>query len=201
MTGTAGRKRGRPAAGSGPDTRERILEAARQHLAAKGFAGSSLRAIAREAGVDPSLISHYFGDKAGLLVATMELPVNPLELLVPVLAGGIDGMGRRLISTFLSAWDPHRDVFSALLRTTLGSGDPAATPVLQLVRNIVVASLGDRMASGDAELRATLVASQLVGLATLRYVARLEPVASAPREQVTNWYGPAVQELLTPSER
>jgi AcrR family transcriptional regulator len=201
VTTAEGRKRGRPTAGSGPDTRERILEVARQHLAARGFAGSSLRAIAREAGVDPSLISHYFGDKAGLLVATMELPVNPLERLMPVLAGGIDGMGRQLITAFLSAWDPHRDVFSALIRTTLGSGDPSAAPVLQVVRNIVVTSLRDRMDGDDAELRATLVASQLVGMATLRYVARLEPVASAPGEQVARWYGAAIQELLTPSER
>jgi len=199
MTERPPRKRGRPATGSGPDTRERILEVARQHLAAKGFAGTSLRAIAREAGVDPSLISHYFGDKAGLLVATMHLPINPLERLMPVLAGGVDGMGLRLVTAFLSAWDPHRDVFSALLRTTLGSGDPGATPVLQLVRNIVVTSLRDRMDGDDAELRATLVAAQLVGMATVRYVARLEPLASAPIEQAARWYGPAIQELITPS--
>lgn len=201
MSAPEGRRPGRPAAGSTPDTRERILEIARQQLAAKGFAGASMRAIAREAGVDPSLISHYFGDKAGLLVATMELPVNPLERLMPVLAGGIDGMGLRLITAFLTAWDPHRDVFSALIRTTLGSGDPAATPVLQVVRNVVVTSLRDRMDGDHAELRATLVAAQLVGMATLRYVARLEPVASAPGERIAQWYGPAIQELLTPSER
>jgi AcrR family transcriptional regulator len=199
MTQPGVRKRGRPVTGSGPDTRERILDVARQHLAARGFAGTSLRAIAREAGVDPSLISHYFGDKAGLLVATIQLPINPLERLMPVLAGGVDGMGVRLITTFLSAWDPHRDVFSALLRTTLGSGDPGATPVLQLVRNIVVTSLRDRMDGDDADLRATLIAAQLVGMATIRYVARLEPLASAPIELVARWYGPSIQELITPS--
>jgi len=196
---TAGRKRGRPAAGSGPDQRERILEVARRHLAARGFAGSSLRAIAREAGVDPSLIGHYFGDKAGLLVATMELPFNPIEKILPMLAGDVEDLGLRLVTTFLSAWDPHRDVFSALLRSTFGSGDPAAMPAVQLAQSVVVSGLREKLSGSDADLRATLAASQIIGLATIRYIARLEPVASAPVEIVARWYGPAVQELLTPS--
>ena len=195
---TEARKRGRPAAGSGPDQRERILAVARQHLAAKGFAGSSLRAIAREAGVDPSLIGHYFGDKAGLLVATMQLPFNPLEKILPVLASDVEGLGVRLVTTFLGAWDPHRDVFSALLRSTFGSGDPAAMPAVQVAQNIVVKGLQAKLSGPDADIRATLAASQVIGMATLRYVARLEPMASAPADLVARWYGPAIQELLTP---
>ncbi|MGZ5408087.1 MAG: TetR/AcrR family transcriptional regulator [Aeromicrobium sp.] len=197
MTGP--RKRGRPAAGSGPDNRERILEVARKHLAAKGFAGSSLRAIAREAGVDPSLISHYFGGKAGLLVATMQLPFNPLEKIPPVLAGDVEDLGVRLVTTFLDAWDPHRDVFSALLRSTFGSGDPASMPAVQMAQNVVVAGLRGKISGPDADLRATLAIAQLIGIASIRYVARLEPVASAPAELVARWYGPAIQDVLTPS--
>ncbi|MDQ3156276.1 MAG: TetR family transcriptional regulator [Actinomycetota bacterium] len=196
---TEARRRGRPAAGSGPDQRELILGVARQQLAAKGFAGSSLRAIAREAGVDPSLISHYFGDKAGLLVATMQLPFNPLEKILPVLAGDVEGLGVRLVTTFLEAWDPHRDVFSALLRSTFGSGDPSTMPAVQVAQNVVVKGLRAKLSGPDADIRATLAASQVIGMATLRYVARLEPVASAPAELVARWYGPAIQELLTPS--
>lgn len=198
---TEARKRGRPAAGSSPDTRERILAVAREHLAAKGFAGSSMRGIAREAGVDPSLISHYFGDKAGLLVATLALPVNPLEKIEMVFDGGLVGMGERLIRTFLDSWDPHRDVFSALIRTTLGSSDPAAAPVLQMVRNVIITRLRDLLEGDDSELRATLVAGEIIGLSALRYVVRLEPLASSPSTTVARWYGPTVQELMTPSER
>lgn len=198
---TEARKRGRPTTGSGPDKRERILAVARQHLAAKGFAGSSLRAIAREAGVDPSLISHYFGDKSGLLVATMELPINPIEKILPVLASDIEGLGIRLVTAFLEAWDPHRDVFSALLRSTFGSGDPSAMPAVQVAQNVVVKGLRDKLSGPDADIRATLAASQVIGMATLRYVARLEPVASAQVELVARWYGPAIQELLTPSAK
>jgi AcrR family transcriptional regulator len=192
------RRRGRPAAGSASDTRAAILAAARSQFAARGFTGASMRSIAKEAGVDASLISHYFGDKAQLLVATMELPINPLEKVQGVLAGGLDGMGERLIATFLGAWDPHRDVFSTMVRSTLGSQDPHATPVFQLAQNVVVAGLRERMTEADADVRAPLIASQIVGLALMRYVLRLEPVASAPAEEVARTYGAAVQAILTP---
>lgn len=199
MSQAANRGRGRPA-GAPADTRNRIIGVARQHLAAKGFAGSSMRAIAREAGVDPSLISHYFGDKSGLLVATMQLPLNPIEKVVPILAGDIDGMGIALVRTFLDAWDPHREVFSALLRSTFGSSDPTTMPAIQVAQNIIVSGLRDKLSGPEADLRATLAASQIIGMATIRYVARLEPLASAPAAQVAHTLGPAIQELLTPSE-
>lgn len=189
------RSRGRPPAGDAADRRTAILDAARTQFAAKGFAGVSMRAIAREAGVDVSLISHYFGDKSGLLVATMELPVNPIEKITSVLEDGPDGMAERLLRTFLAAWDQHREVFSSLVRTTLGSGDEYA-PMLQLARNILVAKLLDVLEGDDRELRATLVASQLIGMATLRYVVRMPPLADAPVDDVVRLYAPAMQRTV-----
>ena len=195
---TARRTRGRPAAGDAADRRQAILDAARAQFAAKGFAGASMRAIAREAGVDVSLISHYFGDKARLLVATMELPVNPVEKIATVIAGGPDGLAERLIRTFLSAWDPHRDVFSSLVRTTLGSGD-AHAPMLQLARNVLVASLLEVLEGDQRELRATLVSSQLIGMATMRYVVALPPLADTTIDEVVRTYAPGMQLLITPA--
>ncbi len=192
---TAPRRRGRPTAGAAVDTRQAILDAARTQFAAKGFAGASLRAIAGDAGVDASLISHYFGDKARLLVATMELPVNPIEKIASVVEGGPDGMAERLLRTFLEAWDPHRDVFSTLVRTTLGSGDGQA-PMLQLARNVLITSLLSVLDGEDKELRANLIASQLIGMAVMRYVVRLEPLADAPVDEVVRTYAPPMQLLM-----
>ena len=189
---TTQRPRGRPAAGTSGDTRAAILAAARSQFAARGLNGASLRSIAREAGVDASLISHYFGDKAQLLVATMQLPVNPIEKIASVVAGGPDGMAERLLRTFLSAWDPHREVFSTLVRTTLGGGDTEA-PMLQLARSVLVAKLLEVLEGDDRELRATLLASQMIGMATMRYVAKLEPLASAAIEDVVAAYAPSLQ--------
>lgn len=190
------RSRGRPAGGTTGDTRAAILAAARSQFAARGLNGASLRSIAREAGVDASLISHYFGDKSQLLVATMQLPVNPVEKIAGVVAGGPDGMAERLLRTFLSAWDPHREVFSTLVRTTLGGGDTEA-PMLQLARSVLIGKLLEVLEGDDRELRATLIASHIIGMATLRYVAELEPLADAPIEDVVATYAPSMQLLIS----
>ncbi len=192
---TVRRSRGRPSADQAIDTRQAILDAARTQFAAKGFAGASLRAIAQDAGVDASLISHYFGDKSRLLVATMQLPVDPVEKIRSVVEGGRDGMAERLLRTFLEAWDPHRDAFSTLIRTTLGSGDDHA-PMLQLARSVLIGSLVKVLVGSQRELRSTLIASQLIGMATMRYVVRIEPLADAPVEDVVRLYAPAMQQLI-----
>jgi AcrR family transcriptional regulator len=189
------RGRGRPRSGDSADTRQAILDAARAQFAAKGFQGTSMRAIAKDAGVDASLISHYFGDKSQLLAATMELPINPVDKIRGVLEGGPDGLAERLLRTFLESWDPHRDVFSTLVRTTLGSGD-AQAPMLQLARNVLVSSLREGIDGDDAELRATLIAGQLIGMATVRYVIRLEPLATASIDEVVRLYAPAMQHII-----
>lgn len=154
-----------------------------------------MRAIAGEAGVDASLISHYFGDKSRLLVATMQLPVNPIEKIASVVEGGPDGMAERLLRTFLEAWDLHREVFSALVRTTLGSGDGHA-PMLQLARNVLITSLLSVLEGDDRELRANLIASQLIGMATMRYVVRLEPLADATVDDVVRLYATGMQSTI-----
>ena len=197
---TVKRTRGRPPAGDAADRRAAILDAARAKFAAQGFSGTSMRAIARDAGVDVSLISHYFGDKAGLLVATMELPVNPVEKIALVIEDGPDGMAERLLQTFLESWDPHRDIFSSMYRTTLGTDDSQA-PMLQLAREVLISSLLQVLEGDDRELRAALVAGQLIGMATLRYVIRMPPLADAPIDDVVRLYGPAMQVLIGTAKR
>lgn len=192
---TVKRTRGRPPAGDVADRRTAILDAARAQFAAQGFGGTSMRAIAREAGVDVSLISHYFGDKASLLVATMELPVNPIEKIALVIEDGPDGMAERLLRTFLGAWDQHRDIFSSMIRTTLGSGDVQA-PMFQLARNVLITSLLGVLEGDDRELRATLIAGQLIGMATMRYVVQLPALADAPIDDVVRLYAPGMQLLI-----
>ncbi|MGH3458883.1 TetR family transcriptional regulator [Aeromicrobium sp.] len=189
------RQRGRPAGGSTGDTRAAILDAARSQFASQGYTGASLRSIAREAGVDASLISHYFGDKSQLLVATMELPVNPIEKITGVVAGGVDGMGERLLRTFLTAWDPHRDAFSALVRTQLASAD-AQVPMVQLMRDVVTHKVADVLEGDERKLRAALVASQLIGMALARYVVLLDPLPDTSVDDVVGRYAPSLQRLM-----
>jgi len=184
---------GRPRGFSAQETRERLITVARSHFAKSGFAGASLRAIGAEAGVDASLIRYHFGDKSGLLVATMELPVNPAEILQKVIAQGPEGMGERLVRAFLTSWDPHAEVFSAMIRTALTSGDPQQAPGLQVAQQIVIAALRQVLDGDDRLLRAELIAAQIIGMALLRYVVQLAPLASASIDEVVAIYGPAIQ--------
>jgi AcrR family transcriptional regulator len=183
--------------GGASDTREQIVASARELFADGGFDGTSLRAIAAAAGVDASLIRHYFTDKSGLLVATMKLPINPLELIRRTVAQGPEDMGMRIVRTFLTAWDPHRDVISGLIRTTIASADGGA-PALNIVRAVVLPTLRDALDGNDLELRANLLVAQIIGLATVRYVLQIEPLTTTAVEDVVAWYGPVLQSLITP---
>src|SRR6478752_1083882 len=95
-------QRGRGRRPGGPDTRTVIVDAARSSFAANGYDKSSLRGIARDAGVDPALVHHYFDGKAALFAETLSMPVDPARLVERIVAGGPEGVGRRLIETFLS---------------------------------------------------------------------------------------------------
>jgi AcrR family transcriptional regulator len=193
-SGAVARRRGRPSGGT-TDARERIIASARILFADKGFDGASIRAIAAEADVDASLIRHYFGDKSGLLVATMQLPVNPVELIGSLLSGGPDGLASRLLTTFLGTWDQHPDVIAGVIRTAVSSAE-AGSPFVQMMKALVLPRLVDVLPGTDRDLRATLVMSQVAGLAVARYVLRLDSVATAPAAAVVAAYSPSLQRLI-----
>ncbi|WP_431974682.1 TetR family transcriptional regulator [Micromonospora haikouensis] len=181
-----------------PGTREAILDAARAAFAQRGFDAASIRSIAAAAGVDPALVHHYFGGKDQLFLAAMGAPLDPGELLPRVLAGDPDGVGERLVRTFLGVWDSPAGVAAvALLRSAVSNEWTA-----RLLREFLVTQVLRRVLHhldvdpAELPLRGSLVASQLVGLALMRHVVRLEPVASAPPETLVAAVGPTVQRYL-----
>jgi AcrR family transcriptional regulator len=179
-------------------TREAILDAARRAFAEQGYQRATIRDVARLAGVDPALVHHYFGTKQELFVAAVRLPVNPVEQLTAVLAAEPDLVGRRLVETFLSIWDhaAGQSPLLALIRSAVSDQDAAAM-LREFITEEVLGPIADRLGSPDARLRATLVGSQLIGLAVARYIIRVEPLASASSAQVAAIVGPTVQRYLT----
>ncbi|GIG89983.1 TetR/AcrR family transcriptional regulator [Plantactinospora endophytica] len=182
-----------------PDTREVILRAARDAFAERGFDRTSIRAIATSAGVDPALVHHYFGTKDQLFLATIDIPFDPQELLPQIAADGIDGVGERLVRTFLRVWDsPAGTAAAALFRSAMNNEWTA-----RLLREFLETQVL-RRATGlleidpaEAPLRSSLVASQMAGMVMVRYILRLEPLASAPPDMVVAAVGPTVQRYLT----
>jgi AcrR family transcriptional regulator len=179
-------------------TREAILDAARRAFAEQGYQRATIRDVARLAGVDPALVHHYFGTKQDLFVAAVRLPVNPVEQLTAVLAAEPDQVGQRLVETFLSIWDHAADQspLLALIRSAVAD-EQAAALLREFITEEVLGPLARRVGSPDAQLRATLAGSQLIGLAMARYIIRVEPLASTPAAQVAAVVGPTVQRYLT----
>ena len=192
MAGRTGRRPGNP------DTREVILGAARSVFADRGYDKASIRAIASAAEVDPALVHHYFGTKEQLFLAAMQSPIDPGQLLPEVLAAGVDGAGERLIRTILRVWDgPAGKAGVALIRSAL-TNDWTARLFREFISTQVLRRAMTELAIDPAEapLRSSLIASQIGGMIMMRYVIRLEPIASAPPETIVASIGPTLQRYL-----
>lgn len=178
--------------------RDDILGAARTLFGERGFDGTTLRAIASAAGVDVALVSYHFGNKDQLFAAAMNLPLNPVDVIGAVLDQGLDGAGERLVRAFLAAWEDV-EMGSAMLAMfrSAASNEQAAAAFGQFVSHGILGRYRAAIAGPDAERRALLAATQMVGIALLRYVLRVEPLASTPRETVVADVAPLIQRLLT----
>ena len=180
-----------------PDTRAEVLAAARTSFAEKGFRATTIRAVAASAGVDPALVHHYFGTKDDLFLAALEMPVDPREVLAPVVALGPDGAGERLLRTFLSVWDdPEIQVrLLAVVRSVLS--EDGATLLKEGFIPVVVGPVLAQLVADRPDVRVPLVASQVVGLIVTRYLIALPPMATMSAEDVVARIGPVIQHYLT----
>ena len=176
-------------------TRDEILRAARRLFGEHGFDGTTIRAIAAEAGVNQGLVHHFFGTKDQIFIASVDFPVDPAVLLPVVLEGPREEFGRRLARFFLSVWDDPatRAPLLALLRSSTGNEQAAA-----MFRDLLSSVLFSRLAAatGASRLAITAAAGQAVGVMLLRYVLRVEPLASAEPEEVVAILAPVFQGCL-----
>jgi AcrR family transcriptional regulator len=187
----AGRRPGRSV------TREAILAAARKQFAELGFDRTTMRSVAAEADVDPALVSHYFGSKQQLFLEVVELPFDPAAVLPGLLAGDRRKVGERLARLFMSVLDDPdaRNRWIGMIRAA--ASEPAAAKMLrEILTQRVFVPLAETLGVEDAQLRATLVGSQIVGLVMARHVVGVEPLAYLPSEDVARVIGPTLQRYL-----
>ena len=179
-------------------TREAILHAARRQFAEKGYAGATMRSIATEAGVDASLVVHFFGNKPSLLAKAVEWPFDPEEAVPALLADGRRNVGRNLVALVVRTWDEEgtRHPVLTLLRAAM-TEPQAAEMMREFLSRKLFTPLLEELGSDRPELRTDLAVSQLVGLAVARHVLRLEPLASLDADTLVEIYGPTLQRYLT----
>ncbi|WP_262063072.1 TetR/AcrR family transcriptional regulator [Streptomyces sp. STR69] len=199
MTDATAKRRGRPPRTESADTRDRILAAAREEFSERGYEKTSVRGIAKAAGVDSALVHHYFGTKEQVFEASIEVAFAPAANAPDAVAEGpLDGVGERLTRFIFGVWEnpATRTPLLAIVRSAVNN-EAAAAVFRRLVVSQVLSRVAARLDLPDAELRAELAAAQLVGTAMLRYVIKVEPLASADPEQIIARVAPVVQGHLT----
>ncbi|GGP87090.1 TetR/AcrR family transcriptional regulator [Streptomyces griseomycini] len=173
-------------------TRAAILHAARERFASDGYERATIRAIARDAKIDPSMVMRYYGNKEGLFAAAVAIDLELPDL------GALprQEVGRALARHFLAVWEGN-EVLTALLRVAATSR-AGAERTQGVFRDQILPVV--RQVCPDPEqvpARAALVTSQLLGLALTRYVLRFPPAAGLTREEIVAWLGPTLQRYLT----
>lgn len=187
-----------------------VLQAARVLFTSTGYATTTIKSIAAAAGVAPGVVTSLYANKERLFAAAMRLPFDPGQAIPELIAPGLDGMGERLVRVSLKLLeDPQvRADLTTLARSDLASSvmsDEGPVPVSQLrslseyLQVVVIDKAVAAMGIPDARLRVTLIAAQLMGLATSRYVLALEPLASATDDEIVALVGPAIQVILDPT--
>jgi len=190
-----------PRAGRRPGTsgsKETILVAARAAFAAGGYEGTSVRAVARAADVDPALVHHFYGTKHELFLAALQLPGDFTEALPALLNGDVERLGERLVQFFLGLVDTEetRGPLLTLIQAAM-TNQQAAELLRVFVTEQIISRIVAVLDVPAPQLRATLVGSQLVGLAVLRHVVRVPPLATAEATAVVAAVAPTVQRYLT----
>jgi AcrR family transcriptional regulator len=196
MTRPAGRSERGPGRRPGPtETRDEILAAARRLFSEKGYDGTSIRAIARAAGVDPALVHHFFDTKERLFVVALHFPIDPSVLVPALLDGPREQLGERMARTFISIWgDPKaREPLLALLRSAVTT-EQAATMVREFASSTILAKVAE--SAGVPRFRVLGAMGQLIGVMMLRYVIKVEPMASADEDELVALLAPVVQHYL-----
>jgi AcrR family transcriptional regulator len=191
----ARRRSGRRPGASG--TREAIRESAARLFAERGYDRTSLRAIAAAAGVDQKLVAHFFGSKQRLFVEVFTPPFDAAVVIPEVFAGDRAEIGERVARFLLGVFeDPEgRRQMTGLIRAA-ASEPEAARMVRDLISREILARIVEALGVDDADVRASLLGSQVVGLAMARYIVRVEPLASMPADAVVAALAPNLQRYL-----
>ena len=190
-----GRRQGEPV------SRDAVLSAAKERFATEGYEKTTLRAIARDAHVDPSMVLYLFGSKEELFRESLRLIIDP-EVLVAALTSATDDepdIGTRMVRTYLRIWEtPATAATVRAMLQSATSNSHAHDAFRGFLQNYVLTAVSGALGGGEqARLRATLAASQLVGTALLRYVIEVPPLATLPVEGVVALIAPTVTRYLT----
>ncbi|WAJ46345.1 TetR family transcriptional regulator [Mycobacterium sp. Aquia_216] len=197
MSAPTGLRRGRRPGAS--TTRRAILDAARTRFAADGFAATTIRRVAADAGVDASLVMQFFRTKEELFAAVMSILPEALQRLGSAFEGPDERLGERVVRAFLGVWEGEprdSEPLMAMLRGAIANERGTAQ-----LREFIQARLIDGVRSRpgdheDAALRAGLASSMLVGIVVGRRIVGVPVLADTDGETLIALVAPGIQSVL-----
>lgn len=200
VTGTPASKTRRGRRPGPSATRAAILDAARARFAGDGFAGTTIRRVADDAGVDASLVMQFFGSKNQLFAAVMSLSPDALQRFDTAYDGPQEGLGERVVRAYLGLWEgapEHSEPLMAMLRGAIVN-EQASEQLREFIQARLLAAARSRTAdTNDAALRAGLASSMLVGVVVGRRIVGVPILAEADTEALVALVAPAIQSVLT----
>ncbi|MFC4909153.1 TetR/AcrR family transcriptional regulator [Actinomadura gamaensis] len=174
-------------------TRAAILAAAQRRFAADGYDRATIRAIAADAGIDPSMVIRYFGSKAALYTAA-----STIDLAVPALDPDPQDAAAAYVRAMIARWEGGGNAAEAVLLRAAPTHPDAAARVQEIFdREIVPAVQTARPDDPHARERAALLLSQSLGVVYCRYLLGIEPLASMDVETLATMVAGAVAGHLT----
>lgn len=187
-----GRRQGEPV------SRDVVLAAAKERFARDGYEKTTLRAIARDAAVDPSMVLYLFGSKADLFRESLRLIIDP-TLLTAAMVGDEGTIGERVVEQYLRIWEaPETSATMVAMLSSATSNSDANEAFRTFMREYVQTAVSGVIGGDErARLRSTLAATAMVGTALLRYVIKVPPLATLPAEDVARLLAPTVTRYLT----
>ncbi len=180
-------------------SREEVLLAAKRRFAEQGYAATTLRQVAGDAGVDAAMVSYLFGSKDELFRESMRLILDPQRLAAVIAQAPPEELGVRLARTYLDIWEqPESGASMVTMLSSATSNSAAHEAFREFMRDYVLTAAAGALGGGpDTRLRAMLAATNLVGTALLRYVMAIGPLAEVSLEEAAAMIGPSVQRYLT----
>lgn len=181
-------------------TRQSILDAARTRFASDGFAATTIRQVASDAGVDAALVMQFFRSKDELFGAVMSISPNTLAGLTSAFDGTDKHLGERVVRAFLDVWEgapADSEPLMAMLRGAVVN-EQANAQLREFIQSRLLDAAGARATDDNAVLRAGLASSMLVGLVMGRRIVGVPALARADTETLVALVAPAIQSLLTP---
>lgn len=179
-------------------SREAILAVARDSFAKLGYAGTTIRAIAAEAKVDPALVLHFYRSKEALFAVCLALPADVAEIVSTLLAGDPDTVGERVTRFYLRLWEEPRTgaPLQAMMRS-IASSEDASRMAHEFISSQLIGHATTALKQEQPELRVTLASAHLAGIMFARHIVGVEPLASTSIESLVAYVTPSIQRYLT----